>query len=126
MINLFKTRYAAKQIADDHNISCYVIRSFRRDKRILRYKIYKPITDSPLREVYERFESAQRLGAFKSRYYASKWAKAYGVNDYCIVSYRIPGDGNVTLTRFTIYVPAFHGIPTDIYCRLLKEQRRHD
>lgn len=119
MINRFTSRFKAISWARKNNLTLYTVRC-----KEGYYKVYRPITECAFRIVYERHPEAQRIGRFKSRYYASKWAEHYGIDDYCIVSYRIPGDdGLSTLMRYTIYVPAFSGISTDVYIRLLKEMR---
>lgn len=120
MINRFKTRYEAQRWALNFHLVLYTIR-----KHEGFYRIYIPITENPLRDIYESTYpvTAQRLGSFKSRYYVSKWAKAYGITDYCIVSYRVPDDkdGLMTVKRYTIYVPSRRGISTDVYLRLMRE-----
>ena len=118
MINRFSSRYAAAIWARERHLDIYYIKHGTRF-----YKVYVPIVDNPLAELYETLTlNAQNPARFKSRYYALRWAKEYYVKDFIVKSYSVDEKNNI---RYAIFIPADTDIAIRVYSRLIKEIK-HD
>ena len=99
MINRFSSRYAAAIWARKRHLDVYYI---KHDMRF--YKVYVPIIDNPLAELYETLTmNAQNPARFKSRYYAQLWAKEYEISDFIVKSYRVDGKNYIL---YAVFIPA--------------------